>query len=71
MAVHPLSRHVGDIVLIIYLDRSGSISQRRIRIDSVVDGKIRAFCYLRRGMRLFYAERVLAFRVLARARRSV
>jgi predicted DNA-binding transcriptional regulator YafY len=71
MGAHPLSRHTGDVALIIYLDRAGRISQRRVRIDSVIDGKIRAYCYLRGGIRLFHSDRVLAFRILGRGRRSV
>lgn len=70
MEIHPLSRHTGDVALIIYLDRTGAISQRRIRVDSVSGGDIRAYCYLRRGIRLFHSDRVLAFRIVGRARRS-
>ncbi|GEM_PF-383320 len=56
-----LLRHIGGVVRIIYLDRAGAVSQRCVRVDGLAGGKIRGYCLLRRGPRLFDPGRILAF----------
>jgi len=34
---------------IIYLDRAGQLTQRRVRLLCVADGYVRAYCYERRA----------------------
>jgi hypothetical protein len=57
----PLLRRIGGVVRIIYLDRAGAISERYVRVDGAAGGKIRAYCFLRRGPRTFEPDRILAF----------
>ena len=57
----PLLWHIGGVVRIIYLDRAGAISERHVRVDGAAGGKIRAYCFLRRGPRTFEPDRILAF----------
>ncbi|MED0676185.1 hypothetical protein ABEV55_02615 [Aneurinibacillus thermoaerophilus] len=54
--------YLGRAVEIIYLDRNGQLNQRKIRLLSVKDGKIRAYCFKRRATRYFSVENVLAMR---------
>jgi hypothetical protein len=61
-------RHIGSVVRIIYLDRAGAVSQRCVRIDGAAGGKIRGYCLLRRGLRLFDPDRILAFEPVRRGR---
>jgi predicted DNA-binding transcriptional regulator YafY len=50
----------GDIVVIIYQDKRGQFSKRRIRITSVSDHYIRAYCFSRHQIRTFSRERVFS-----------
>ncbi|WP_332238636.1 hypothetical protein [Sporolactobacillus sp. KGMB 08714] len=50
----------GDIVEIIYLDRKGQFSQRRIRILEVGTIFVRAYCYNRKQIRVFQKDGILA-----------
>lgn len=70
MNANSLFRHVGEIVLLIYMDRQGRISERRVRVDSVSDGVLKGYCLLRRGPRVFQLEGVLACLPDGRGRRS-
>jgi predicted DNA-binding transcriptional regulator YafY len=56
----PLHRYIGRIIDIIYLDRSGHFTKRRIRIISVSESTVKAYCYTRRAVRTFTAENILA-----------
>jgi len=58
--VSRLLRQTGGVVRIIYLDRAGAVSDRLVRVDGASGGKIRAYCFLRRGPRTFDAARILA-----------
>lgn len=48
-----------DFVEIIYMDRCGILTQRRIHVISVKGGRILAYCYLRRQIRTFDVSNVL------------
>jgi predicted DNA-binding transcriptional regulator YafY len=50
----------GDIVVIIYQDRLGEFTKRRIRIISASDQYIRAYCFSRRQIRLFNKNGILS-----------
>lgn len=55
----------GDVVVIVYQDRTGKFTKRRIRIISVSDLYIRAYCFSRHQLRTFSRERVFsALRVI-------
>ncbi|ERI09725.1 hypothetical protein [Aneurinibacillus aneurinilyticus] len=57
-----LFTYLGRTVEVIYLNRDGELSQRKIRLLSVKDGRIRAYCFMRRATRYFFVENVLAMR---------
>ncbi|MCI1859685.1 MAG: hypothetical protein LKI94_08105 [Sporolactobacillus sp.] len=50
----------GDIVDMIYRDRTGAFTRRRIRILNDGGDYIRAYCYTRRQVRTFSRLRILA-----------
>ena len=54
------AKHVGNVVAIVYLDRRGSITQRRIRVIAIQDGQVKAYDMEKRGPRVFRADRILA-----------
>lgn len=56
-------KYVGRIVTIIYEDKKGNITQRRIRIVDVSDGQIKAHDLDRKAPRLFDAGHILAMQV--------
>jgi predicted DNA-binding transcriptional regulator YafY len=49
-----------QVVELIYLNRSGQISKRAVRIYSVDGERIKAFCYSRRAFRVFTIGNILA-----------
>lgn len=59
-------KYVGAIVAMIYLDRNGRITQRRIRVKDVQGGLVHAYDLTKRAPRVFQAARILA--VLPEAR---
>lgn len=61
-----IDRYVGRVVDIVYMDRKGKITQRRIDIKEVVGGRIRAHCFKSNGPRVFAVENVLAFELVNR-----
>ncbi|NBD25037.1 hypothetical protein [Paenibacillus glycinis] len=61
-----IDRYIGRVVNIVYIDKKGRITQRRIEIKAVVDGHIRAHCFKSKGPRVFAVENVLAFELVNR-----
>ncbi|MFK7695912.1 hypothetical protein [Paenibacillus sp. HJGM_3] len=61
-----MEKYVGRIVEIIYQDRGGNLSQRRIRVESVKDDKVKAFCYTAGAPRIFTTTNILAAMPAAR-----
>jgi predicted DNA-binding transcriptional regulator YafY len=55
-----MQKYIGCIVEIIYLDRKGSFTQRRIRVLNISGGKIKAYCYQSGAPRVFVLDRILA-----------
>ncbi|MGI6126076.1 MAG: hypothetical protein ACOYEF_03840 [Planifilum sp.] len=55
---------VGRPVEIIYMDEKGEITQRRIRIRSLGEDLVEAYCYERKGVRRFKRSNILAAREL-------
>ena len=45
--------HSGDIIEMIYIDAKGKLTHRHVRVISVQDDHLVAFCYLRREVRRF------------------
>ncbi|MFC4808549.1 hypothetical protein [Paenibacillus sp. GCM10023250] len=53
-------KYVGMVVTIIYCDRSGRITQRRIRVDAVQGERVKAFDLEKRAPRVFRIAHILA-----------
>jgi predicted DNA-binding transcriptional regulator YafY len=62
--------HLGRTVEIIYMNRNGELSQRKIRVLSIKNGRIRAYCFARKATRYFAVENVLAMRPAKEKRAS-
>jgi predicted DNA-binding transcriptional regulator YafY len=54
------NKYIGHTVEIIYEDRHGKLSQRRIVVRSVTNGTIVAYDLSRQAIRAFRHERILA-----------
>ncbi|GGH81074.1 hypothetical protein JOD43_002429 [Pullulanibacillus pueri] len=63
-----LRNHIGDILEIIYLDASNSMSQRKIRIIKQNASLVIAYCYTRKQIRTFYIENILGWKRVKKAR---
>lgn len=50
----------GQLVEMIYLDRCGRISKRRVRLQAITDCQVKAYCYTRRAYRVFTLDSILA-----------
>lgn len=57
-----MKKYVGRIVEIIYEDRKGNITQRRIEVLGVRQGRIKANCLKSGALRVFNEENILAIR---------
>jgi predicted DNA-binding transcriptional regulator YafY len=58
--VMSMEKCVGLTIDIIYLDRKGRFTQRRITVHSVRGDRVRAYDHTRQGPRTFRAEGILA-----------
>lgn len=47
-------------VEIIYLDRHGRTTKRKLRIQAIEGRRVKAYCFTRRAYRVFMLERILA-----------
>ncbi|CAM3500230.1 hypothetical protein [Marinicrinis lubricantis] len=61
-----MQKYVGRIIEIIYQDRKGQFTKRRIRVLRIDDVVVKAYCYAGRGPRLFYLDRILAIQPIVR-----
>ncbi|OME58250.1 hypothetical protein BSK59_08705 [Paenibacillus odorifer] len=52
---------IGQTVEIVYLDKVGKITQRKIDIKGIKDGKIRATCLNTGAPRVFLTRNILAW----------
>ncbi|AIQ10949.1 hypothetical protein [Paenibacillus durus] len=52
---------VGQTIEIVYMDRSGKITQRKIEVKGIHDGRIRATCLTTGAPRVFLASSILAW----------
>lgn len=58
--------YIGQIVQIIYQDAKGKITQRTIRVNRIIDGKIHAYDIDKRAPRPFRIDRMLAVQKVGR-----
>ena len=56
-----MKMHIGQIVEIVYVDRVGKITQRKIEIKSIRDGMLRATCLISDSPRIFRMDNILAW----------
>ncbi|MGO0058673.1 WYL domain-containing protein [Brevibacillus fluminis] len=49
-----------QLIEIIYLDRHGNTSQRKLRLHSICGNQVKAYCFARRANRVFYIDNILA-----------
>ncbi|WP_438351582.1 hypothetical protein ACP8HI_13630 [Paenibacillus sp. FA6] len=59
-------KNVGQVVEIIYMDRSGKITQRRIEVNAIRNGLIKAICLKTGSPRTFRLDNVLAWQPITR-----
>ncbi|UNK17014.1 hypothetical protein MNQ98_21355 [Paenibacillus sp. N3/727] len=57
-----VDKYIGEIVEIIYEDRKGKITQRKIEVMGVKDGHIRATCLSSDAPRVLLSENILAMK---------
>jgi predicted DNA-binding transcriptional regulator YafY len=56
-----MEKYIGRTLEIIYEDRNGKITQRKIYVQSVKDGSIKALDLERNSPRVFKVANILAF----------
>ena len=59
-------KYIGCVVEIIYQAKSGQITQRRIVVHAVSDGRVRGYDLVKRAPRVFDARRILAMQLVNR-----
>jgi predicted DNA-binding transcriptional regulator YafY len=62
----PIEKFVGRNVNIIYQDAKGKITQRTIRVNRIVDGKVFAYDFDKQAPRPFKLDRILAMNPVGR-----
>lgn len=55
-----MKKYIGRTVDIIYQDRHGQFSRRRVRVIAVQDNAVRAFDLVKRAPRVFRLDNILA-----------
>ena len=61
----------GVLLDMMYMDKNGGVSKRRVKVLQVGDVSFRAYCYLRGSKRTFTLDNVLALVPVAVRERSV
>ncbi len=57
---------VGQTIEIVYIDKAGNITQRKIEVKGIRNGRIRATCLSTGAPRIFLAANILAWQVVKR-----
>ncbi|MFD3272694.1 hypothetical protein ACE3MS_21600 [Paenibacillus dendritiformis] len=65
-----IEHYTGSTIEIIYEDRHGTITQRRIVVRRIRDGVLHATCLAAGGWRPFRLERILSWKPLSGRGRS-
>ncbi len=60
--------HIGQTVEIVYIDKAGKITQRKIEVNGIRDGRIRATCLTTGAPRVFLAASILAWQPVTEKR---
>lgn len=56
-----MEKYIGRVVEIIYMGKHENITKRNIRVVSVEDGVVKAYCLKYRAPRIFKIDNILAF----------
>ena len=54
-----VEKYVGQTVQIFYQDRNRNISIRNIRVTSVCDDRVKAYCYTAQAPRVFNVKNII------------
>lgn len=65
-----LDKYIGEVVEIIYMDRFGAITQRRIEVHAIRGNLVRAVCLKSGQPRAFRLDRILAAAAAAGSRKG-
>lgn len=65
-----MKKYMNQVVEIIYMDRSGKITQRSIHIHAIRNGLLRATCLQTGAPRAFRIEQILATRPVKQTSRQ-
>lgn len=65
------NKYVGSTVEIIYMDRTGALSQRHIYVQRIKDGVVHAKCLLSGAPRTFRVENILAWQKTDRSKSDI
>lgn len=61
---------IGQTIEIIYLDKAGKITQRKIEVNGIRDGRIRATCLTTGAPRVFLTASVLSWQPVQERRHA-
>ncbi|HEY2491953.1 MAG TPA: hypothetical protein VGI33_03370 [Paenibacillus sp.] len=64
------TKYLGKVIEIMYMDQSGKITQRRIEMNSILNGLIRATCLMTGSPRTFRTDNILAWQAPRTATRE-
>lgn len=65
------SMEYGVLLDMMYMDKSGAVSKRRIQVIQVGEGSFRAYCYMRKSKRTFTIDNVLVLVPVVHKERAV
>jgi predicted DNA-binding transcriptional regulator YafY len=66
MEANNVEKYIGRVVQIIYQDAKGKLTQRTIRVNRIVDGKVLAYDFDKRVPRPFRIDHILAVHPVGR-----
>ncbi|KOR88464.1 hypothetical protein [Paenibacillus solani] len=58
-----MHKYIGNVIEIIYMDRKGKITQRKIEVLAVKDGRVRAKCLQLGAPRIFLESNILSMKI--------
>jgi len=65
-----MKKYIGNVIEIIYVDRKGAITQRKIEVLGVKDGRIRAKCLQSGSPRVFLESNILSMQTVKSGRHA-
>jgi len=55
-----LAKFVEQQVTMIYMSKDGSLTKRQVKIERINEASVTGYCYLRKQLRTFRMDRILA-----------